>query len=228
MSIQIKFFASLAETLNRREATVPFEPGMTVEAVWRLFNDAEDMPRGVLSAVNMEYCELDQPLADNDEVAFFPPVTGGETVIAARIIDGPLEPWSEIRAFERDHPQFEGKFGATAVFIGTMRDFNDDSDVSVMTLEHYPGMTERHLEEIAQAASGQWPLLAALVTHRVGALNPGDPIVVVCVWSAHRAEAFDACRFIMEDLKSKAPFWKKETRPDGERWVEKNTSGFTG
>ena len=86
-------------------------------------------------------------------------------------------------------------------------------------------MAEKHLEKICKDAHQQWDLIETLVIHRVGEIKIADPIVLVCVWSAHRAEAFDACRFIMEDLKSKAPFWKQESSPDGKRWVEKNTPG---
>jgi molybdopterin synthase catalytic subunit len=94
-----------------------------------------------------------------------------------------------------------------------------------MTLEHYPGMTEKYLLKIIQQAEQQWPLLDTLVIHRVGDILPDDSIVLVAVWSTHRASAFDASRFIMEELKSNAPFWKKETLAGGTRWVEKNTSG---
>ncbi|MCH7696210.1 MAG: molybdenum cofactor biosynthesis protein MoaE [Proteobacteria bacterium] len=121
----------------------------------------------------------------------------------------------------------QGKYGATAVFIGTMRDFNEGDIVKSMTLDYYPGMTEKHLQQICNTAAERWSLLDSLVIHRVGVINIGDPIVLVAVWSVHRGDAFDACRFIMEDLKAKAPFWKKEELEDGERWVEKNTSGYS-
>lgn len=118
-----------------------------------------------------------------------------------------------------------GKFGAQALFIGYMRDFNEDVSVQAMTLEHYPGMTERHLQEIGEEAGRRWELLDVLIVHRIGEIRIGDAIVLVSVWSAHRAAAFDACRWIMEDLKSRAPFWKKEQLEAGERWVEKNSPG---
>lgn len=137
----------------------------------------------------------------------------------------PLDPWAEVQAHQARVPALRGKAGATAVFVGTMRDFNDGSDVHALTLEHYPGMTERHLAQIATDALARWPLEDALIVHRVGTLAPGDPIVVVAAWSAHRGAAFEACRFLIEDLKRRAPFWKKESRPDGERWVEHNTAG---
>ena len=135
-----------------------------------------------------------------------------------------FNPWDEIKLHQKKMIR-QGQYGATASFVGTMRDFNEDKHVQSMTLEHYPGMTEKHLEKICKDAHQQWDLIETLVIHRVGEIQIADPIVLVCVWSAHRAEAFDACRFIMEDLKSTAPFWKQESTSDGKRWVEKNTPG---
>lgn len=135
----------------------------------------------------------------------------------------PFEPFRELAAYQQSRAELRGRFGACANFVGTMRDLNEGDTVRGMRLEHYPGMTDRHLRRIVADAAQRWPLLDALVLHRVGELRPGDPIVLVAVWSAHRAAAFDACRFVMEDLKSKAPFWKKETLDDGSRWVARNT-----
>jgi len=135
-----------------------------------------------------------------------------------------FEPWAELQAYT-DKLSIKGKYGATGVFVGSMRDFNEGDDVTAMTLEHYPGMTEKYLEKIVSQASQQWPILDSLILHRVGDIRPDDAIVLVAVWSAHRASAFDASRYIMEELKSNAPFWKKETLSDGTRWVEKNTTG---
>ena len=108
-----------------------------------------------------------------------------------------------------------------------MRDFNEGDEVTGMELEYYPGMTEKHLEKICNEARSKWTVLDILLLHRVGKINIGEPIVLVTVWTSHRGDAFDACRFIMEDLKSKAPFWKKETLVDGQRWVDCNTSGYS-
>jgi molybdopterin synthase catalytic subunit len=110
--------------------------------------------------------------------------------------------------------------GAVATFIGCVRDANDGSAVASMTLEHYPGMTEKALEEICNEAQRRWELLDTLVVHRVGPLSPGDQIVLVVTLGAHRGQAFEACEFIMDFLKTKAPFWKKEHTPGGARWVE--------
>jgi molybdopterin synthase catalytic subunit len=112
-----------------------------------------------------------------------------------------------------------GQIGAIASFIGTVRDVNDGLGVVTMTLEHYPGMTERALEAICEQARSRWDLLDTLVIHRYGELKPTDQIVLVVTTSAHRGEAFAACEFIMDYLKTQAPFWKKEATPHGERWV---------
>ena len=114
--------------------------------------------------------------------------------------------------------------GAIAAFIGTVRDINDNATVSGLTLEHYPGMTEAALEAIVDEAKRRFDIRDALVVHRVGALAPGDQIVLVVVTSAHRGMAFDACAFAMDILKTRAPFWKKERLPDSERWVEARVS----
>lgn len=114
----------------------------------------------------------------------------------------------------------DARVGALASFLGLVRDLNDGASVSEMTLEHYPGMTEKALEEIVTEARGRWDIYDALVIHRVGPLKPCDQIVLVAVTSAHRGEAFAACEFIMDYLKTRAPFWKKEVTPDGGRWVD--------
>jgi molybdopterin synthase catalytic subunit len=110
--------------------------------------------------------------------------------------------------------------GAVAVFLGTVRDLNASVGVSALTLEHYPGMTERALEQIVGQARARWTLDDLLVVHRVGELHPTDQIVLVAVTSAHRGEAFAACEFVIDWLKTQAPFWKKEVTPDGDRWVD--------
>lgn len=142
-----------------------------------------------------------------------------------RITTEALDPWAEVTAFQTDSVHLRGQFGATACFVGTMRDFNEGDAVTRLTLEHYPGMTERQLEKITTAAVDRFEILDVLVVHRVGDLWANDPIVVVAVWSVHRKAAFDACRLVMEELKTNAPFWKKEYLQQGARWVDKNTVG---
>jgi molybdopterin synthase catalytic subunit len=114
--------------------------------------------------------------------------------------------------------------GAVASFVGIVRDLNEGDTVVTLTLEHYPGMTEKSLEEIVSQAQQRWDIYDALVVHRVGTLKPLDQIVLVVVTSAHRGESFKACEFLMDYLKTRAPFWKKEVTPEGTRWVDARAS----
>mgnify|MGYP000373135656 FL=1 len=118
----------------------------------------------------------------------------------------------------------DARVGAVATFVGTVRDRNDGSDVAAMTLEHYPGMTEKSLEEIIEKAKARWDIFDVLIIHRVGPLNIEDQIVLTAVTSAHRGEAFAACEYVMDYLKTLAPFWKKEDTPEGARWVDARLS----
>ena len=139
------------------------------------------------------------------------------------IKESAFEPYQRLLDYQAE-AGFSGKFGATAVFVGSMREFNQGDDVDKMLLEHYPGMTEKYLQKISEEAANKWDIFDSLIVHRVGEMLPNDPIVLVAVWSAHRAAAFDASRYLMEELKSRAPFWKKESlSAEQERWVEKNT-----
>lgn len=142
------------------------------------------------------------------------------------VLSEPFDPWRRLQDYQAERLD-AGRYGATAVFVGTMRDFHAGDTVRDMTLEHYPGMTEKYLEQISRGAAERWRLLDSLILHRVGELAPNEPIVLVAVWSAHRKDAFEASRWLMEELKSRAPFWKRE-RLDagGERWVEENTDGY--
>ena len=118
----------------------------------------------------------------------------------------------------------DARVGAVCVFVGTVRDRNDGQSVSTMELEHYPGMTEKAIEAMIDAAHQRFDVHGVRVIHRVGVLQPQDQIVLVAVTSAHRGEAFQACEFLMDYLKTQAPFWKKEQTPDGARWVDARVS----
>ncbi|ABP33662.1 molybdopterin synthase catalytic subunit MoaE [Polynucleobacter asymbioticus] len=121
----------------------------------------------------------------------------------------------------------DARVGAVVSFLGTVRDLSDGSQVKGMTLEHYPGMTEKSLQAILDQAATRWNIFQTLVIHRVGLLLPEDQIVLVAVTSAHRGEAFSACEFIMDYLKTAAPFWKKEDTPEGSRWVDARVTDET-
>jgi molybdopterin synthase catalytic subunit len=136
--------------------------------------------------------------------------------MSVRVQTQDFDPGAEIAALRRSNP----RIGAIASFIGVVRDVNDGDSVREMTLEHYPGMTERALEQIVAEAKSRWDIIDVLVVHRVGRLAPADQIVLVVVTGAHRGEAFAACEFVMDYLKTRAPFWKKEATTEGARWVE--------
>ena len=136
--------------------------------------------------------------------------------MAVRIQTSDFDIGAEIAQLRRANP----KIGAVASFVGVVRDVNEGDAVAEMTLEHYPGMTEKSIEDIITQARGRWKVFDALVVHRVGTLKPTEQIVLVIVTSAHRGDAFAACEFIMDYLKTRAPFWKKETTPSGARWVD--------
>ena len=126
----------------------------------------------------------------------------------------------DVASLQRELLQGNATEGAVATFTGYVRSENNQRDVITLELEHYPGMTERSIEAILQEAAVRWPVQAATVVHRVGQLQPGDQIVWVGVSSSHREAAFAACEFVMDYLKTRAPFWKKELGPDGAQWVD--------
>ena len=136
------------------------------------------------------------------------------------IMNEKFDPWKSLVDYKKNVLLNDSSIGATSVFVGTVRDFNDNEEVENMELEHYPGMTEKYLEDMVNSAIKKYNIIDGLVIHRVGLLEPTDPIVVVATWSEHRENAFNATRDIMEALKAQAPFWKKESTNNGFRWVK--------
>jgi molybdopterin synthase catalytic subunit len=134
-----------------------------------------------------------------------------------RVQTADFDPGLELEQLRKEHP---AQAGAMVSFTGLVRDLNAGEQVEQMTLEHYPGMTEQALTAIEQEAQARWALTGSIIIHRVGPLQPNDRIVFVAAASAHRKDAFRACEFMIDTLKTRAPFWKKETTPSGERWVE--------
>ena len=134
-----------------------------------------------------------------------------------------FDPWEALVDYKKNVLLNDSSIGATSVFVGTVRDFNDNEEVENMELEHYPGMTEKYLEDMVNSAIKKYNIIDGLVIHRVGLLEPTEPIVVVATWSEHRENAFNATRDIMEALKAQAPFWKKESTNNGFRWVKPST-----
>ena len=133
-----------------------------------------------------------------------------------RVQEQPFDIAAEISALKSGH----GAIGGTAIFVGSVRDMNDGKNVSALTLEHYPGMTEQSLTDIEEEARQRWPLAASLIVHRFGRMEIGEDIVLVICCSSHREAAFEACAFLMDWLKTKAPFWKLEEGNLGASWVD--------
>lgn len=142
----------------------------------------------------------------------------------ALLQDGPFDPWAILADYAK-RADLAGKAGATASFVGTLRDFNQGAAVHGVFLEHYPAMTQKYLDDLIANAKAQWPLLELLVIHRFGHVGVGEPIVLVAAFAAHRQAAFDACREVMEALKKNAPFWKREETAAGPRWVKPDGEG---
>jgi molybdopterin synthase catalytic subunit len=143
--------------------------------------------------------------------------------VTVRILSNSFHPCDEVERYQERFRDRRGRYGAAVSFVGTMRDFNAGATVESMTLEHYPGMTEKQLLRLCDEARARWHIVDVLIVHRVGVVVPGDPIVLVAVWSAHRAEAFDGCRYLIEELKTRAPFWKREQIGKTGHWVAHNT-----
>lgn len=131
----------------------------------------------------------------------------------------PFNPWRELETYLTSGSNLQQKHGAGVIFVGNVRDFCDQGQVVGLELEHYPGMTESYLRRLSEEALEKWPIQDLLLLHRVGVLSVGDPIVLIAVWAAHRKEAYAASQYVIEELKTRAPFWKKEQRQDGEHWL---------
>jgi len=139
------------------------------------------------------------------------------------ITDSAFDAWISLQNYEQNLLKIRGKYGAVVTFVGTMRDYNEGNNVKSLFLEHYPKMTEKYLRKISEDALKKWDILDTLIIHRVGTVTPSESIVLIAVWAKHRAPAFEACRYLIEELKHRAPFWKREILEDGIRWIEKNT-----
>ena len=223
--ITLVYFAWVREQVGTDEEARPFPDGVATvsDLIGHLRDGNPAHARAfadlsvIRAAVNMKAVPLDHPVSDGDEIAFFPPMTGGSDT---RITVGPapLDEAAELKSFPRGP-----ETGAVVSFAGTVRS-TPERPLETLTLDHYPGMTERALADIAAQARKRWTLTGLRIAHRVGPMKPADTIVVVIAASAHRDAAFEAARFVMDALKTDAPFWKKESSEDGDRWVEARAS----
>jgi len=227
--VTVRLFAGLRERAGRDTVELFLEEPLTVfhllERLSALLPDAADLRRNhrVLVAVNRESAEDDTLVRDGDEVALMPPFAGGgraedipEARPGTRIQTGDFSVDREIAAVKA----VSTRVGGVAVFLGTARDFSKGRAVRKLAYEHYPGMAERVLSDIRSAALKRFDIIDCSIRHRTGEIPPGGNIVLVVVGAEHRAEAFDACRWCIDELKKTAPIWKKEFTPEGDVWVE--------
>jgi MoaE-MoaD fusion protein len=206
--VSVRLFAALREQAGVRERKLDLPDGSTVGDVWPRL-DLGDEPTGLLYAINKEYVERKAALADGDELAVIPPVSGG----AFRLSEEPLSHGEAVREVARDDA------GAIATFIGTTRAHSRGRQVVRLEYEAYEGMAERTMAEIAEALKTRHDLLEIAIHHRVGVVEIGEASVVIAISAAHRGDALAACRDAIDTLKVKVPLWKKEIYEGGEEWI---------
>jgi molybdopterin synthase catalytic subunit len=208
MKVAVRLFAALRERAGAREAALELRDGASVDDVWPALG-LGDEPAGLVYAVNRRYVERGTPLADGDEVALIPPVSGGAFVLTG-------EPLS----LERVSAEVASDAaGAIATFVGTTRARSRGRDVIRLEYEAYEGMAEAEMERIARELRARHDVIDVAIHHRVGPVEVGETSVVIAVSAAHRAAAFDACREAIDTLKQTVPLWKKELYVGGEEWI---------
>jgi molybdopterin synthase catalytic subunit len=204
--VTVRLFAGLRERAGR--ARLELDDVARVDDVWPKLGLGEEPP-GLLYAVNRQYVERESEVADGDEIALIPPVSGG----SFRLVDGPLDVGAVLR--EVEDPQA----GAVASFIGTVRSRSRERDVVHLEYEAYEEMAEEMLRQLAAALTERHRLCAAAIHHRLGRVEIGEASVVIAVSAPHRTAALDACREAIETLKATIPLWKKEVYAGGEEWI---------
>jgi molybdopterin converting factor subunit 1 len=217
MKVRLRLFGAVSERAQFDEEAIEVPDGSTAGDVLRLVGDRFPSTRALLGrvsvAVNLEVVSGNVLLSDDDEVALLPPVAGG----AAKIVTGLRDraPMVEEALAEAADPGA----GGTVVFLGTVRDQSDTGSVERLEYTAYAEMAELVLRRVAEEAAERWPLVAVVVLHAVGDLVVGDTTVIVACSGAHRSEAFDACRYVIDEVKRRVPIWKKEIGPEGQTWV---------
>lgn len=216
MKLRYRMFGSLAQATGRREDAVelPDESRASdlVRAVGEQYPNAASLLERVSVAVNLEVVSADRPLTSSDEVALLPPVSGG-VAITVGLRERPSVDEALVAVASSDA-------GGTAIFLGTVRDHSDAGPVERLDYEAYEEMARVVMADIASEAALKWGLSGVAIFHGIGAMEVRDPTMVVACSAAHRDEAFDACRHIVDEVKRRVPVWKKEWGPWGERWLE--------
>ncbi len=225
--VTLLYFSWVRDKIGRAEERTPLPDGITtisqlLDHLGKLdqtYATAFAEQDKIRAALNEETVSFDTTLQDGDELALFPPMTGGEEPAPFKVSvqAEDFDVSAELKSLEADNPAI----GATACFTGRVRLDDGAAPLTALHLDHYQGMAERALHRIGEQALNRWPLLGLTIIHRYGTLKLGEQIVLVAATSSHRQAAFDAAQFIMDYLKTDAPFWKREERADGSTdWVE--------
>jgi MoaE-MoaD fusion protein len=214
MKITVRLFAALRERADAGSLQVDLSSGARVGDVWQALGLGEEPP-GLAYARNREYANRDQPLADGDEVAVIPPVSGG----GFRLQSAPLEVTAVIAEVA------DPAAGASATFIGTTRETNRGRTVTHLEYDAYPEMAEAEMAKIAEQIRARYDILHVAMAHRTGHVPIGEASVVIAVSAAHRGPAMDACREAIDTLKQTVPVWKKEVFEGGEEWIGREGTG---
>ena len=209
VQVTVRLFAGLRDQAGTGEKTLEIQDDATVAAVWPALGLASDEPAGLLYAVNKEYAKREQTLAEGDEVALIPPVSGG----AFRLTEGPVNLTAVVVEV------VDERAGAIATFIGTVRAQSRGRDVIALEYEAYSGMAEKVMSEIADEVKDRYELCEVAITHRLGRVEPGETSVAIAVSAPHRQDALAACADVIEALKARVPLWKKELYEGGEEWI---------
>jgi molybdopterin synthase catalytic subunit len=202
-------FAGLREQAGTGELVLDVPEGATVATIWPALGLDNAEPPGLLYAVNRDYAERERSLAEGDEVALIPPVSGG----SFRLVDGPIDV-AAVTAEVADE-----RAGAVATFQGTVRSQSRGRDVIALEYEVYEGMADSVIAEIAEEAKARYELCAVAVTHRLGRVEIGETSVAIAVSAPHRQDALAACKDVIDALKERVPLWKKELYEGGEEWI---------
>jgi len=208
MRVTVRLFAGLREHAGTAQRDVDLGDGARVEDVW-LALELGDEPAGLVFAVNRAYVERSQALAEGDEVALIPPVSGG----AFRLTEHPIDLAAVVAEVEDDHA------GAIATFVGTVRAQSRGRQVVRLEYEAYEGMAENVMADLAEQLNERYDLCAIAITHRVGVCEIGDASVAIAVSAPHRQDALAACKDAIDTLKETVPLWKKEVYEGGEEWI---------
>lgn len=218
--VTVKFFAGIKERVGREELLLDSQGSVEeiINAVKKECRDIEVVLKDfkAMVAVNHEMADLKTIVKDGDEVAFIPPFSGGEGMVRIQEKDFSVD--EEIELVKRSSK----RIGGIAIFLGTARDLSKGKDIKGLSFEHYPGMAEKKLNEIRERGIKDFGITELSIVHRIGKIGIGDNIVLIVAAAEHRKEAFQACEFVIDELKKITPIWKKETATTGEEWVEQH------